>query len=186
MKAQQELRVPKRLPCDVKIAGLRHTGLVLNVSPRGLFVQTSAEAKPGSEISIDLTPPKQRESVELRATVVWKRTVPRQMLTAARGGMGLRILDAPEDYYTFLFGVIGRARPASSSPSAEPITELPTPRDPIAPPISKQLKFRVRVNQLSGPRSRYVKVTASSPRQAGRRALEEVGEGWQVLEVKLC
>lgn len=202
MKTQQEPRVPKRLPCDVTIEGRRHSGLVLNVSPRGLFVQTSAEARPGSEISIDLTPPNQREPVEVRATVVWKRTVPRQMLASARGGMGLRIQDAPEGYYAYLRGVIrglgtppparsaARAGPSESVPGPESgaasPNDLPIPRAPMAAPVSKELSFRVRVSQVVGPRSRFVSVTARSPKQAGELALEEIGEGWQVLEVKLA
>jgi Tfp pilus assembly protein PilZ len=195
MRSQHEPRVPKRLPCDVNIGGVRHSGLVLNVSPRGLFVQTNAEARPGSEVSINLTPPSQREPVEVRATVVWKRTVPRQMLASDRGGMGLRIQDAPESYYTYLSGVLGglgqdapdkaTARHAAPTPEASPL-DLPAPRTPMAAPVSKELKFRVRVSQIVGSRSRYVSVTGSSPKHAGALALEEVGEGWQVLEVKLA
>lgn len=233
MKTTQEPRVPKRLPCDVTVGGLRHTGLVLNVSPRGLFVQTTAEARPGTEVSIDLTPPNQQQPVEVRATVVWKRTVPRQMVSVARGGMGLRITEAPENYYSYLSGVIrgiaaptppastarpqgtakpiakaragaspltgSNARPTSrpvakpiARPDAKPIArpsspfDLPAPREAMAPPVTKQLKFRVRVSQCSGSRSRYVDVTASSPTQASRKALKSIGDGWQVLEVKLA
>jgi len=206
VKTAQEPRIPKRLPCDVTVAGLRHTGLVLNVSPRGLFVQTSAEARPGTEVSIDLTPPNQKQPVEVRATVVWKRTVPRQMLAVARGGFGLRITEAPEHYYTYLSAVMRTAAtPADPvSQSAKPVAakqaatkpapiertaptiDLPVPRKPMAAPITKQLKFRVRVSQCAGPRSRYIDISASSPTQAGRLALKTVGEGWQVLEVKLA
>jgi len=192
LKAQQEQRIPKRLPCDVNIAGTRHTGLVLNVSPRGLFVQTNAQARPGSEISIDLTPPNQREPVELRATVVWKRRVPRQMLASSRGGMGLRIVEAPENYYSYLSGMIrgaGAPTGAPKAPSKEeatPVADLPRPRAAMAPPVSKELNFRVRVSQLNGPRSRTLNVCARSPKEASRSAMEKVGEGWQVLDVKLA
>lgn len=200
MRAQSEPRIPKRLPCDVTVSGMRHTGLVLNVSPRGLFVQTNAEARPGSEVSIELTPPHQHDSVALRATVVWKRSVPRHMLTLARGGMGLRINDAPEGYFSFLAGAM---RAAGATPTVSPVaprtaTEhakktriaepapMPVPRSPMPAPTSKSLRFKVRVSQTAGIRTRSIEVTALSPRQAQRLALREVGEGWQVLDVKLA
>lgn len=197
----QEPRVRKRLPCDVTVEGLRHSGMVLNVSPRGLFVQTNAEATPGSEVAIDLTPPDQHQSVALKATVVWKRTVPRQMLTVARGGMGLRIQEASEGYFSFLSAVIrdAGATPVTPTPAQPPAPRastrgasrdaaepLPMPRTPMPPPVSKSMRFKVRVSQIAGARTRFVEVTALSTRQAGRLALREVGEGWQVLEVRLA
>ena len=85
---------------------------MLNVSPRGLFVQTSARVNPGTPVSVSLVAPTQADSIELHATVVWKRAVPQHLLRVAQGGCGLRIDSAAEGYYEYLSTVLPSASPA--------------------------------------------------------------------------
>jgi hypothetical protein len=42
-------------------------------------------------------------------------------------------------------------------------------------------RFRVRVKQISGPRTRTIEVEGEDQPAADQKALEELGEGWKVL-----
>ena len=80
----------------------RHSGLVLNVSPGGLFVQTHARPTSGDSVRVALNVPGGATAMELDATVVWKRVVPASLLRVAQGGVGLCLVNPPEGYYQLL------------------------------------------------------------------------------------
>ncbi len=109
MSQRAEPRIRKRLPCRLRVTGRQHAGMVLNVSPRGLFVQTHAQAEPGDSVELDLQVPSFREPIPLRARVVWRRVVPQQLRNVAEGGLGVRIENATEPYYRFLSSVFPAA-----------------------------------------------------------------------------
>ena len=86
----------------------------------------------------------------------------------AAGGVGLKIRSAPESYYTLLMQLMTSGPAASGSPGDPDAHEMP--------------KFRVRLKQIEGSRSRTVTLACSSEEEARRSALEQVGQGWVVLE----
>jgi len=90
--------------------------LVLDVSRRGLFVQTSVAAKTGDEVEIMLSSGEQEADIVLNAEVRWQRRVPLQLRSALAGGIGLQIRYASESYYVLLAGA------AKTSPPAGPGT----------------------------------------------------------------
>ena len=154
-------RVRMRLSCEVSVGERRHSGLVLNVSPGGLFVQTHAKPTSGDAVRVGLHVPGCAEAMTLDATVVWKRVVPASLIRVAQGGVGLRLLNPPEGYYQFLAAAArfpeSRGRPAS---------------------------FKVRVSR--GQRSRIVSVAAASETRAREIALESAGAGWKVIGSERC
>ena len=79
-----------------------HFGVVLNLSRRGLFVQTSAGVFAGDPVELTF-----RGDVPVRAQVVWHRRVPPALRSVAKGGVGLRIVGAPEEYYWMLAKAAG-------------------------------------------------------------------------------
>src|SRR5207249_3082637 len=104
----------------------------------------------------------------LVAEVARTKHVPPSLLTVARGGIGARIVSAPEEYFQMMdaLGVAERAQ-----------LEFELESDPGP-------RFRVQVAQTSGPRSRRVELAAADADAAAARALEEVGDGWKVLHVE--
>ncbi|MEC4687142.1 MAG: PilZ domain-containing protein, partial [Nitrospirota bacterium] len=106
-----EPRYGKRIPC--KLSGSRSTfsGLVLDVSRTGLFVQTSAVAKAGDEVEVMLARREPEAAIVLDARVVWQRNVPRQLQSVVEGGLGLQIRYAPEPYYALLAEVAQGSAP---------------------------------------------------------------------------
>ena len=182
-------RMKMRLACEVEVDGRRHSGLVLNVSPGGLFVQTNAKPTSGDRIHVALSVPGQPANLALDAAVVWKRVVPASLLTVAQGGVGLRLLNPPEDYYQFLADTTESRLPGSTRGSALPKASAPSPRAAGVPdspvPASEEacagkLVYRVRV--ILGQRSRTITVAASCESEAHAMALSKAGEGaWRVV-----
>jgi len=187
-------RVKMRIACEVSVGAQRHSGLVLNVSPSGLFVQTHAKPTAGDPIRVALNVPGAADAMALDATVVWKRVVPAGLVRVAQGGVGVCLLNPPEGYYQFLASAL-RAR--NSRPAPEPITaragkpkDSPIPEAPaaaedgdVAGRAEASLRtrpYRVRVSH--GQRSRIVTVSATSEAHAREIALGRVGEGWKVIE----
>ena len=186
-------RKRRQMPCTLTLDGRNHGGLILDVSPGGLYIQSSAKIKPGDQIEIQMTIPGIEGRHQLQVEVVRKVVVPARLLKIARGGVGVRIINAPEAYYQFMddLGVTAdagtskieqlenrRARSAAAPPVAEAKPE------PKAEPPASQPQFRVRIKQSQGPRSRTVNVEADSDDDARRQALHAAGAGWIVLGVE--
>jgi PilZ domain len=102
MQKRREPRMKKRLACALWIKGVRQHGIVLDLSSKGLFVQTSAKPAPGEAVRIELVLPGQTKATTLMATVARVRTVPPALLAVAQGGIGLKLDNPPEEYFVFV------------------------------------------------------------------------------------
>lgn len=94
-------REKHRVPCDLVIDGKASTGFVTDLSPRGLFVQTSVTASEGTAVALRLREP-DRDPVELRARVARLRRAHRAMVAVTTPGLGLEVVQAPESFYALL------------------------------------------------------------------------------------
>jgi hypothetical protein len=95
-------RKRRQMPCTLTLDGRNHGGLILDVSPGGLYIQSSAKIKPGDQIELQTTIPGVEGRLRLEVEVVRKVVVPAQLLKVAHGGVGVRIINAPEAYYQFM------------------------------------------------------------------------------------
>ena len=198
-------RKRRQMPCTLTLDGRNHGGLILDVSPGGLYIQSSAKIKPGDQIEIQMTIPGIEGRHRLQVEVVRKVVVPARLLKVARGGVGVRIINAPEAYYQFMddLGVTAdagtskieqlenrRARVCGGAPGrrgqtrTESRTRTGRTEPPKPKPPAPQPQFRVRIKQSQGPRSRTVSVEADSEDDARRQALHAAGAGWIVLGVE--
>jgi hypothetical protein len=220
MDRRAATRTKKRLTCTLVIDASRLSGIVLDLSGTGFFVQTSANPVPGTEIGLELDLPGQEERLVLAVRVARRKVVPPRLKSVVHGGLGLEIQNAPEAYYGFVAqlqagedgaapssetpsAVKPAARKASGAVAASP-TESTPPRAPsparklsparksgvrraapARPGAPEQKRFRVRVSQTSGSRSRSLDVSAISEAAARREALAACGEGWKILACEL-
>ena len=99
---RREPRMKKRIACALWIKGVRQHGIVLDLSSKGLFVQTSAKPTPGEALRIELVLPGQTRPTTLMATVARVRMVPPALLSVAQGGIGLELQNPPEEYFVFV------------------------------------------------------------------------------------
>jgi Tfp pilus assembly protein PilZ len=199
MQTQSEPRLRKRLHCTLSDDARRHNGLILNLSQRGLFVQTNMPAEPGTLLSIDVHDPIRGEEIPIRAAVVWRRRVPARMKGTNESGMGLRLVSRPDAWQQMMSGMLEPtpAQPDAVASSAEPSTKRVT--KPSAKPSTKPstkpresapvvdpapvCTFVVRLAQPGGPRSRRLWVQATSEQAAREEAIARAGVGWTILEL---
>lgn len=175
MQSQHHKRIAKRMPCAVQVGQRRYSGVVLNLSQGGLFIQTNANAGRGSDVGLELQAPGERAGISLSGTVAWRKVVPGQLRQVAGGGFGLRILQADERYYSAL----ARWMRLDEDVAAD---ALPA-EEPVSAAAEAQPSWRVRVRAASSPRSRTVTVEAASAVEAREKALAHVGSCWHVIEI---
>jgi hypothetical protein len=184
-------RIKRRVTCELLLDGRSYRGIVLDLSATGVFVQTEATPAPGARLRLRFHTPDRRE-FEVDVSVARRQVVPAQLASVVRGGLGLRVERPPEAYFQ-LIGMEGvteerahgpgmatqivQNQPAASAKA--PAAEAPKPAPAPALP-----EYRVRVKQTDGPRSRTLKLGATSPDDARKRALAELGRGWEVLSVE--
>ena len=158
-------RKKRRIPCSLWVGTREHNALVLDLSPTGLFIQTHSRTQRGERLRVQIH---EVVTMELVVEVARTKHVPPNLLAATKGGIGVRVVSAPEEYYQFL-------RDIGITDGTQPVVELE--REPGQ-------RYRVHVAQIGGPRSRCLEVAASDEEAARAGALEELGEGWKVLRVE--
>jgi len=187
-------RSKKRIPCEVKSGHHRHSGMILDVSASGLFIQTSAAHPPGTRVSVDLNLPGRGQLV-LQGSVARRKMVPARLRSVESGGIGVRLDYAPEEFFQLIARVQGASGPeakaevpsqpvAKPAPAARP-SQAPRPATPPRPPAPPRALYRVRVAQAAGARSRFLDVRAESVKAAQAQVLAELGDGWKVLSCEL-
>lgn len=164
MHVELDRRFKKRVPCRLLIPGGACSGMVLNVSRGGLFVQTSATASPGEAVHIDLGVD-HAEGLGVDACVVWRRVVGAHLRTVTTGGFGARIQYAPDAWFGFLSGLAG--------------SEV----EPAAARAPGAAVYQVRLRLAGSPRTRVVVVESADEATARARARELVGAQWVVLDL---
>jgi PilZ domain len=170
-------RVKRRITCELVIDGKRQSGIVLDVSATGIFVQTAVSSAVGQDVEVHLAATRTTPELTLRARVARGRRVPPQLLAAAAGGLGLRVIDPPPGFAQLIVADDEAApAPGRSSP---PVTKPPqSPK----PDVVKR-RFQVRLQATGSTRSRSVTVQCSDPKTAGAEACAVVGRGWSVVDV---
>ena len=190
MERRKAERLKQRLTCELVIADRCHAGIVVDISRTGLFVETSVSPPPGEKVRVKLRP-SDGADVEVEASVARRYLVPRRLESVARGGIGLRIESASDDYLELTRGV----RPGEETPPPDaPINAFPSVmrcRERLhpkavtdAPPVpSEGTAYRVRARQTSGTLSRSFQVTAPSEEEAKLMASTRLDEDWEILDV---
>ncbi len=175
-----EPRFRQRIPCQIRVGQREHSGIVLNVSRTGLFVQTRAKPRSGLDVWIDLSTKVRLGRIPVSAKVVWQEGHTPLMRTIQNtNGFGARIQSAPEAYFEMLAGVAQKLFPYNQGLKAGHVDppEVPTPS-------SREQTYTVRLRQRDSTRTRALTLSSASEKDACQQALRESGEEWEVLEVE--
>jgi hypothetical protein len=172
MQRRKVERLKQRLTCELVMGDRRHPGIVLDVSPTGLFVQTSCSPPPGERARVKLRRPGEAD-VEVVASIARRYLVPRRLMSIARGGVGLQIESASDEYL----------RLVDSARQAEKAADRKATDTPPLPQPCEGSTYRVRARQSSGSRSRTLRVTAASEEDAKVVASTRLDEGWEILTI---
>ncbi len=170
VEKRKQRRLRRRFTCELVAGDERHTALVRDLSPRGLFVQTRARLAPGTPLTIEIAEREGWPAMSLQARVARQRQVPPRLQASVPGGVGLELIDPPAAFQDLL---AGRAE-------AEP-------QEPPAPPPAGAAgvrTFRVRVSPRDKPGSRVITVRSESLHGARARALARAGPGWKIADIQ--
>jgi hypothetical protein len=77
------------------------SGITADISPMGLFVNSCKLEKVGQILWLLVNLPD--GEVLLRGEVVWQRSVSRELWAMSRSGFGIRLIQAPEEWYHYFY-----------------------------------------------------------------------------------
>ncbi len=115
---RRHARVKKRVSCALTSGGRRYTGVVLDVSPQGVFVQTSAKLNPGAIVDLEMGIGA-NQSVQMQARVAHSKLVPPELRSIAKGGLGLHIDLPPPEFYEFFANLTRTDLPGGEAQKAK-------------------------------------------------------------------
>jgi hypothetical protein len=95
-------RQKRRMTCELRYDGSKASGIVLDLSSSGLFVQTSARPPANSIVVVHLEARGNLPVLDLRTRVARLKRVPPRLAGLTPPGLGLQILDAPEAYFELI------------------------------------------------------------------------------------
>ena len=87
------------LSCEVELDGKVHSGVILDLSPQGLFVTMRFEAEPGASLTVRIRRPG-GETWEILATAT--RNADGSGGLISKRGVGMIIEEAPMAFHTFV------------------------------------------------------------------------------------
>lgn len=180
MQTNVEPRVRKRLPCTLGHADRHQSGLILNLSNGGLFIQTNLPVEPGSLIDIGFRNPSGQDEIDIHGAVIWRRRVSSRMMGRTESGMGVRLLGQPSAYSEMMSSFLEKAEP-------ELIRDAPVAAPEVANTPERVIdakEYIVRLALEGSPRTKRLVIVSNNPGSARSEALIRAGEGWSVLELR--
>jgi len=165
MERRSHSRQARRLSLELWAGETRHTGILRDVSERGVFVQTRAKVLPGEELEIAFPAEDGRPELRVVARVARRDVLSTQFASAGAGGLGLEVLEDASSLQPLLQDAGFEATPAKADDA-----------NTLRP-------FHVKLKQILGTRTQTVQVRAPSVPSARARALQRAGRGWKVSAV---
>jgi Tfp pilus assembly protein PilZ len=190
-------RTKRRIPCQLLIEDRRYTGLILDLSAGGFFVQTSADLTPGDALDLEMSLPGDSARITVQVRVARRQVVPARLRSVAQGGVGLRILVAPNALYGYIDALTsglpyeGPSSPKGGKTAKQPkhaVTRGPATSEPPAPaagsaPARPKKRYTATLREKKTGRSRTITLECDTRAQARAEALTQVGDGWEIERV---
>jgi hypothetical protein len=177
-------RAKKRMSCEMNVNGARHSGIALDISATGIFVQTNVKPSPGTIVTLRLSVPGLKEPVAMGARVARNKAVPHQLLTVAGGGVGFVITEPAEAYLDFVAEMSPEQAEAVARERAKRETHASETYEPGEKNAEAPRRFRIHaVETTSGRRSTYLAIGVNEE-EASDQVLEQLGDEWKVLFIE--
>lgn len=164
-------RTKRRITCELVIGDERHSAIVRDVSPAGLFVQTRARPKPDTVVELVFAASADRPEIRVEAGVARERSIPSGLQSEVPGGVGLEVLDPSPEFRDL---IAAHESPAATEGAAS--SGLPS-----SPGVRT---FRVRLMERGKPNSQVITVRSESVEGARARALARAGRGWKISVIQ--
>ena len=82
----------RRITCELWIKGVRHTGIVKDISRGGLFVQTRATAPRGTELTLVIAAGEGHTEIRVAGRVARSDRIRAQLSVQSVAGMGIEVM----------------------------------------------------------------------------------------------
>ncbi len=112
-------REARRIPCELRCEGTDYTGFILDISARGIFVQTTATPADDCQVRLRLRGLEDTE-IEVVTRVARRRNTHRSLAALEAGGLGLRLESAPEEYFRFVLAMQAGPGDRVDAPGGDP------------------------------------------------------------------
>ncbi len=172
MEKRKQRRTRKRLTCELVIGESRQTGLVRDLSPEGLFVQTRAKIDPNARVRLVFAAKGDLPAFDVEARVARKRITPPRLQSSVPSGVGLEVID-PSDAYS----------PLVERSVASGVQDGQAPKEEV-PAGAGMRTFRVRLTQPGKPNASVVTVRSETMQGARARALARAGRQWKIADIQ--
>jgi Tfp pilus assembly protein PilZ len=184
-------RKKKRLSCEIVSNGSRYSGIAIDLSATGLFVQTNVKPMPGSMVKVGISLPGVSEPVAMEARVARKKIVPPELLTLAHGGVGLAFVEPNDAYLDFVAEISPEHADAVEKVRAKPGgvrrkggTGKGAGSRGGANGATAASRFRIHaVETASGKRNSFL-VACATEQEASDEVSKQLGDEWQVLFIE--
>jgi hypothetical protein len=174
MEKRNRTRVPRRLTCDIAWSGRRSSGIVRDITDRGLFVQTLADPKPNSVVELIFAASGSQPEIRLEAGVARKRIAPPRLRASVPSGVGLEVLPPRTEYERWL-----------SQPARPRLGESIVVASPYRAQGEQAVKaFRFRLIRRDRLASQSLTIRCETEAGARARALARIGTGWKIADVQ--
>jgi hypothetical protein len=102
MEKRDRIRVSRHLTCEIVWPEGRASGIVRDITERGLYVLTLANPKPNSVVEVIFAATGSQPEIHLEAGVARKRVAPPHQRASVASGVGLEILPPRTEYERWL------------------------------------------------------------------------------------
>lgn len=176
MERRRRSRLPRRLTCEIAWPGLRTSGIVRNISDRGVFVETLADPKPNSVVKVVFTASGDRPNICVEAGVARKRLAPRHLQASVPSGIGLEILPPRAEYERWL-----------AQPNCLPLGRAVEVE--VAGPFRTHHEhamtaYRFQMTRRAGSSPQFLTIHCETEAGARTQALTRAGAGWRIVDVQ--
>lgn len=173
MEKRQRPRLRWVLPCRVATAAGRRSGVIRDVSDRGLFVETEAHPTPNSVVELLFDAHHQVPDFSFIAGVARTRRSPAHLASALPSGIGLEVIPPREAFERWILAAV---RPRLPEPECVGLAPLGASRQ------TGPGRYRVRLIRQDRPGSQIVTLRCESEEDARRTALSRMDGLWRVAD----
>ncbi len=168
-------RAESRMLCRLRSGIRSHSGMVLDASAGGVFVQTTASLPPGTPLSLTIHVPRGK-FFTLKGQVARVVVAAAGLKPGAGSGLGVVLSEPPKEYVDWVKSLSDRPKEPLRVSGGKPTKGKNAP--------GKTRAFQVKLQEIASKRTRDVLVRCGSEAEASELALAEFDDDWKVLRVE--
>lgn len=190
LEKRSRIRHSSHLTCEVISPAGRFSGLVRDLTHRGLFIQTIANPQPNSIVEILFSGIGDQPTIRVEAGVARKRVAPPRLQAVVPSGIGLEVIPPVDEFERWLVSprcpaltdTHSMVNPHGVPQSASLSASGTAPHNAAPTRAMKAYRFRLVRHDQKG--SQVLTIRCETPAGARARALARAGVGWKIADMQ--